>query len=73
MENNQLNIKQKYIQFRITIHLSSRWLIKLTDLIKIAKAFNTHFANIGKSLAFQIENSITNYKNFTQYQNTPNV
>ena len=33
----------------------------------------THCANTGKSLAFQIENSITNDEDFTQYLNTPSL
>ena len=47
--------------------------LELTDPIEIANAFNTHFANIGKTLASQIENSITSDKDFTQYLNSPSL
>ena len=47
--------------------------LELTDLIEIANAFNTHFTNIGKTLAFQVENSITNDEDFTQYLNTSSL
>ena len=47
--------------------------LELTDPIEIANAFNTHFANIGKTLASQIENSITSDTDFTQYLNTPSL
>ena len=43
--------------------------LELTDPIEIANAFNTHFANIGKTLASQIKNSITSDKDFTHYIN----
>ena len=43
--------------------------LELTVPIEIANAFNTHFANIGKPLVSQIENSITNDEDFTQYLN----
>ena len=44
--------------------------LEFTDPIEIANAFNTYFANIGKTLASQIENTITNDEDFTQYLNT---
>ena len=47
--------------------------LELTDPIEIPNAFNTYFANIGKTLASQIENSITNDEDFTQYLNTPSL
>ena len=47
--------------------------LELTDPIEIANAFNTHFANIRKTLASQIVNSITSDKNFTQYLNSPSL
>ena len=47
--------------------------LELSDPIETANAFKTHFANIGKTLASQIENSITNDKDFTQYLNTTNL
>ena len=47
--------------------------LELTDPIEIANAFNTHFASIGKTLASQIENSITSDKDFTQYLNSPSL
>ena len=47
--------------------------LELTDPIEIANAFNTHFANIGKTLASQIKNSITSDKDFTQYLNPPSL
>ena len=47
--------------------------LELTDPIEIANAFNTHFANIGKTFASQIKNSITSDKDFTHYLNTPGL
>ena len=47
--------------------------LELKDPLEIANAFNTHFANIGKSLAFEIENTITNDANYMQYLNTPSL
>ena len=41
--------------------------LELTDPIETANTFNKHFGNIGKTLASQIENSITNDKDFTPY------
>ena len=47
--------------------------LELKDPFEIVNAFNTHFANIGKSLASEIENTITNDANYTQYLNTPSL
>ena len=46
---------------------------KLTDPTEIANAFNTHFVNIGKTLASEIVNNIPDNADYTQYLNTPSV
>ena len=47
--------------------------LELKDPFEIANVFNTHLANIGKSLASEIENTFTNDANYTQYLNTPSL
>ena len=46
---------------------------ELTNLTGIANAFNTHFVNIGKTLASEIVNNIPDNADYTQYLNTPSV
>ena len=46
---------------------------KLTDPTEIANAFNTHFVNIGKTLASEIVNNIPDNADYTQYLNTPRL
>ena len=46
---------------------------ELTDPTEIANAFNTHFVNIGKTLASEIVNNIPDNADYTQYLNTPSV
>ena len=46
---------------------------ELTNPTEIANVFNTHFVNIGKTLASEIVNNIPDNADYTQYLNTPSV
>ena len=46
---------------------------ELTDPTEITNAFNTHFVNIGKTLASEIVNNNPDNADYTQYLNNPSV
>ena len=76
MKKTWKTINEKLRRNKVISELPSTFLhdnLELTDPIVIANAFNTHFANIGKTLSSQIENSITSDKEFTQYLNMPSL
>ena len=72
----KLNFNKTLSRNKFSSELPSSFLhndLELKNLLEIANAFNTHFANIGKSLASEIENTITNDANYMQYLNTPSL
>ena len=43
----------------------------VSDVKKIATAFNTYFANIGKKIATNINDNHNTFEDFQQYLDTP--